>query len=231
MLNLPLSIVSEDNKEYTLLPWQPVVEDIIELWSKYSKYKVLFSDVVVNNPQQFCSIILAPTTIVLLVKQEGKDVGLLYITDIRPLHSADAHYFFWDRKTDGRQRLILVAMRWAMDEFKLHRLNSAIPITAYSALHRVRRIGMYLEGRKRQSIRIQGKWLDTLLFSVIREEITEEAIEKAYIERPSFEYRWFNLLRNNYDLMHHIVNRRTRDGDGPEGNGDRSSKSEHAAIA
>jgi hypothetical protein len=73
-------------------------------------------------------------------------------------------------------------------------------------------MGFILEGRLRENILSRGKWIDALVFGVLRQEMSDEVIQQGYLERTPFEKSWFDLLKNDDELMRHIVNRRERNG-------------------
>lgn len=212
-LELPLDVLSEDGKEYVVDIWTPKIQDLESLWEQYNKYPLLFSDTNLGNKLYLFGILLHPNTLVLSIKHDSVPVGIAYADNIRPKGSANAHYFFWDKKTSGRQRVILTALDWAMRQMELHRMNIVVPMFAYSALHRIYKMGFRLEGRMRENFLSRGKWIDALLFGVLHHELTPEAIESGRVSRTPFEQEWFDLLKNDDALAQHIVNRRERNGD------------------
>ena len=210
-LELPLVVLSEDEKEYTLNAWTPKLQDLEQLWERYNSYPLLFSDVALGDKMYLFGILLAPTTLVLSIEVDNKPIGIGYADNIRVKSAANVHYFFWDRKTSGRQRVILTALDWVMRQMDLHRVNVIVPIFAYSALHRIYKMGFALEGRLKENLLSRGKWIDTLVFGVLRQELNKEVIQQGYLERTAFAQGWFDLLKNDDELMRHIVNRRERD--------------------
>lgn len=192
MLNvLPLVVTSEDEKEYVTDLWRPTSFDLERTWMEYSKYRVLFSDITVNDFQTFFGMVMAPGTVVLDIKHQGETVGLLYATELRVGTSALGHYVFWDRRTAGRQRLILTLLRTGMKELALHRIAMSIPIYAYHALRRVYKMGLRIEGRRREGILYEGKWQDIIEFSVLQTELTEERARAGRLPGNSPEWDHF----------------------------------------
>ena len=216
LLGLPLEVVSEDDKTYTIDIWRPTTPMLEETWERYQQYRVMFSDVTLNDYNHFLSIVMVPGTIILSVEVEEKEIGLIYFTEISQATSAFGHYIFWDRKSGaGRHRVLLTAQRLIMVEFGLHRMDMAVPIFAYSALHRLHKIGYRIEGRRKEALLYKGRWADLLLFGVLLEELTDEVIEQGHIEATTEQHTWHGLLKQD-DLLAAKILRggRQKDGDG-----------------
>jgi hypothetical protein len=205
ILNLPFGVLSEDEKLYKVDLWRPNVDDLRIVWDQYSRYKVLFSDVVLRDFNHFTAVVLSRSTVVLEVSCERKRIGLLYATDITMNGSALVHFIFWDRKTKGRQRLILAVLQWGMDELELHKVNMTVPVYAYAALHRIHKMGIRIEGRRLEAILFDGKWRDVLEFGILRSELTDEVITAATLPRLDHELRWHGLLNNDPLLMRKVL--------------------------
>lgn len=206
-LNMPMKVLSEDGETYEVDVWKPDVNDVKNLWDKYSNYKVLFDDFIADDPVAFATWVMAKSTVVCTVTAK-EPVGVLYVTNIRPHHSGLGHFFFWDRRTSGRHAVILSALRWGMDTFDLHRIDISVPIYAYAALHRIHKLGFKIEGRKRESILYEGKWADTLQFGILRKEITPESIKLGFLFRSEDEEDWHGLLDDDDELKRKILLRR-----------------------
>lgn len=201
---LPPSIVSEDGITYDLIPFEATLPNIQQLWTWFSKYKVMLSDHTYGNFPHFMRVMLDRGTVILKVN----DVGIVYAEQIRPGQSAEMHYFFWDRKGAGRHKVMLTAIRWGMDSFQLHRVSTRIPRYAYSALHRAYKLGLRIEGIDREAILTDGKWHDVFRFSVLDHELTPEAIEDGHLERDENEQSWFGMLKYDNTLMRYVLRQR-----------------------
>jgi len=148
-------------------------------YDKLKKFKTVFNSYVENNLDDF---------IKLFVSGDGKDdiratgliwevddVGILYLTEIAPGHDALAHFNFWDRIFNGREKLIRGMVRHVMDEFALHRVTVEVGMFAAPWLPKaVERIGFKREGRKREAIKFDGKWFDSIMYSMLRSEVNED---------------------------------------------------------
>lgn len=202
---LTFDVTSEDGHMYAVAPWQPDIQAITDTWEKYSKYRILFSDVSVNNAAMFTQMVMSPTSVVLTMSCDGKEVGLYYITELRTLTSAHAHYAFWDRRQNGRRKLILTTARRIMEQLELHRLNVSVPIYAFSALSHIHKMGLRIEGRRTEAILYQGRWADKLEFGVLRSELTDEALENGRLVRTQEEASWHGLLKDHTKLMRRVL--------------------------
>lgn len=192
---LPVIVTSEDGIRYRVSLWAPDQYELQAVWMQYSKYRVLFSDITVNDFTTFFDMVMSRACVVFAIDQLDVEpvmrVGLLYATEIRLGSSALGHYVFWDRHTAGRQRLILEMLRLGMQELGLHRMNVTIPLYAYSALRRVSRMGFRIEGRRKEAILHKGKWHDVLEFGALLTELTDEVVQRGWIQEDDSQWSFF----------------------------------------
>jgi len=200
-LNLPLLVKSEDGQAYVIDAFQATLESIEFLWSVVSKFDFIASRLE-GDRERFQRFLMRMDTFVFVVWPEdradarniGDAVGVLYAGGFVPKLELDVHFIFWDRQQKGRHRVLGVWLRWLMDSFDVHRVSIEVPVYAYAALRRLQNLGVRLEGRKREADQYRGEWRDTLIFSVLQHELTEEAIEAGKLRRSNLEDRWFGLL-------------------------------------
>lgn len=202
-LGLPLQVRSEDGLLYEINVFPLTLESVKHLWDRSARHRVLFCDQTYGRFDAFLAMMLDKRTIVLAVG----DVGIFYATDLIPGYHANVHFFFWDRVTEGRHKLLLTAMRWGMDTFNLHRVSFDFPRHAYAGLHRAYKIGFRIEGIEREAQLFKGKWHDLLKFAVLRSELTDDAIARGELERVETERNWFGLLKKDVKLMEYIMRR------------------------
>ena len=148
-------------------------------YDRLKEFKTVFNSYIANNIDDF---------ITLFVSGDGKDdikatgliwevddVGIFYLTDIAVGHDALAHFNFWDRRLRGRERLIRGAVWYAMNEFDLHRVTVEVGMFAAKWLpSAVERIGFKREGRKREALKYEGKWFDSLIYSMLKSEVNKD---------------------------------------------------------
>jgi RimJ/RimL family protein N-acetyltransferase len=144
------------------------------LWEKLSPFHEVF-----NAPHQdfgqFVSLLIAtngegnyePTGLF----WEVDDVGILYITDIRPGFEATAHFSFWDRRYRGREPLIMAMVKYVFALLELRRITVEIPMYAHSLRGFVERMGFVHEGRRREAIFHKDKWFDSNVYSLLRRDV------------------------------------------------------------
>jgi hypothetical protein len=193
---LPMFIKSEDESEYIVQPFEASIEGIRFLWENAGKHKFLFQDNHRGDEALFINYVLSQSVILMDVFQAGKEepVGLLYADQLAPGASARVHYIFWDHKQAGRHRILLKGARWLMQELRLNRVSIEIPDIAYSALRRMQRMGVRVEGRRRGAFLYDESWRDLFEFGILKEELTDEAIEGAKLYRTPAEDSWFTVL-------------------------------------
>jgi hypothetical protein len=200
-LGLPITLESEDGEKYTIDLFRPTVDTIDELWQTFKNFKLLFVDNVPYDIRQFTAMVMHMGTVILTVN----DVGIIYTTDTRPGIDADAHFLFWDRRTRGRHRVIIRAFRWLTQELEIHKLNVSVPVYAFAALQRARKLGLRIEGLRRKAIMHEGAWRDVVEFGVLDEEITDGALANCKLERTPDEDNWFGLLRHDAALFRKVA--------------------------
>lgn len=105
------------------------------------------------------------------------DVGILFLTEIRPGHQALGHFTFWDGRLRGREELMREWIRYLFMKYDFHRLEAEVGLYAKPALNFVERIGLTKEGRKREARLYQPngepepEWWDVNLYSVLESEV------------------------------------------------------------
>lgn len=215
-IGLPLTVRSEDRKLYIIEPFVATLESIDFLWEFVKKHPFLYSDTTREDFDAFQTYILSPAHVILLVTQvcedyaedeKDKTVGVLYGDKIRPEWDMFGHYLFWDTVQKGRQKVIFAGINWFMQQFDLHKIHMEVPIFAYSVLRRIRRMGFLFEGLNRQAILSNGKWKDKLRFGIMREEVTDEVLNRGYITRGPLRRDWYGLLGQDEILRHAIMKR------------------------
>lgn len=212
-LGLPIEIESEDEEVYVLSAFQATVGNIDYIWERVKKFDFMFSDELHEDKEAFFAYLLSPSVVVLMVIEgeeadDLKPVGIIYIDQICPKYSARMHYIFWDRKQKGRHRVVFTAAEWFFTQFQFHRISVEVPVFAYAALRRLLRLGIRIEGRRKESVRRNGSWYDVLLFGLHHDEVTPEVMEQGNIERSEDESKWFGLLDNDSVFSHAVLKER-----------------------
>lgn len=99
------------------------------------------------------------------------DVGIFYLTDIRPGYEALAHFNFWDQKFNGRRELCREMLKYIFTRFGFHRIVTEVAMYATKSLSAVEWIGFTKEGRKREAVKYKGEWWDVALYSILEDEV------------------------------------------------------------
>lgn len=143
-------------------------------YSKIGQFKTLLNEDI-DTFEKFVSSfmyqdeagVLHPTGLI----WEVDDVGLLFLTEIKPMFEAQAHFVFWDRRFKGRKRLILEMLAYVFHKYSFHRIVVEVPLYAAKTMNAVERIGFVKEGRKREAVRHNGMWFDVNLYSILESEV------------------------------------------------------------
>jgi len=150
-------------------------DKLVELYKHSSEFGVLFNNHFQNDLESFLGIFVDMDAGGAVhgrgLAWEVDDVGLLYLTDIRPEFEAVAHFTFWDRRFRGRERLIRTGLQLAFSHLGFHRIVAEVPLYAQSTIRAVERVGFVKEGRKREAVKYKGEWFDTLLYSILERDL------------------------------------------------------------
>lgn len=149
------------------------IERLGFLWEKLREFKVLFNDFVKDDFDAFIHHFIvmvdgevAPTGLL----WDVDDVGIFFLTDIRPGNSAEAHFVFWDRRFNGREELCRAMLNYAFETLELHRISTQVPLYAPHTMRAVEKLGFFWEGRLRGTSLYEGKWFDTNVYSMLEGE-------------------------------------------------------------
>jgi RimJ/RimL family protein N-acetyltransferase len=143
-------------------------QNLWDLWETVRKFDRLFSDETRGDPIAFWKNILKDS--VILETDDGG--GILTLSNVKPGLRAEAHLTFWDHKLSPRIELIRDCLVWAFLNFDLYRIEVFIPVIGGPALRRfLEKLGFKKEGILRNRSWYQGQLIDTVLLSILREEI------------------------------------------------------------
>jgi hypothetical protein len=201
LLGLPFEVTAENGHVYKIGLLDTRLSSLEFIVQKVKELGLLHEYHPYGGVQWFTNLLLARTSIPLAVDSHG----LIFFTELTPGESANAHYVFWDKKTQFRHAIMFQTGKWVFDTFKLERLNIALPVYAFAALNRMHKMGIRLEGIRRQAMPGPKKRADVLTFGVLRSELTPEAIARGKLERTAEENAWFGLLRKQPELMRRIL--------------------------
>lgn len=151
------------------------VERLRYYHDRLGRFETIFNEYVGRDFESYLSI---------FVRQEGDDlfatslvwevddVGLLYLTDMRPSFDALAHFTFWDGRMRGRAPLLREAAVYAIKCLGFHRITAEIPMYIKPVvLSVVEQAGFVKEGRKRAVSLYRGNWFDATVYSLLDSEV------------------------------------------------------------
>lgn len=121
---------------------------------------------------RLAQVLTDPRNVVWETWHDGRIVGVLLLTDIKPKLDAQAHFAFFDRRLVGRQALIKNVMTKAFADLELERLSIEIP-EHLSALIRFaeKKLGFKPEGKRHHAFwDAESGWRDVVCLRVLRSE-------------------------------------------------------------
>ena len=100
-------------------------------------------------------------------------VGVFYINEIDVMNrEAHVHYTFFDRRTNGRIKLVKEMMKYVFLKYNFQRLNAPIPLYTSPITRKFcLDLGFYYEGKKRDAAFYKGQWFSVNLYGILRKEV------------------------------------------------------------
>ncbi|MCI0529473.1 MAG: GNAT family N-acetyltransferase [Nitrospira sp.] len=157
-------------------PWG-LVRKLAHLWEQFSQFPVLFSDESVGDMSLFITSYFSQQNVWLEVVKLDSDetVGILYLTQVNPFWDAYAHMTFYDKIITDRKEIILDAIEWVSDRYKLPRISVEVPVYQRTLCKIIRTLGFKPEGLRRKAAKRHEKWFDMEMFGMLLPEELEEA--------------------------------------------------------
>lgn len=150
-------------------------EKLRTLYDRLGQFEVLFNNQHGGDFKAFVSNFVAQTGPDTFEPTglfwEVDDVGILYLTNIKPGYEATAHFSFWDRRYRGREELLKEMIRYNFEKLQLHRLVAEVPLFAPALLSFTEKLGFVKEGRRRQTTWYKNQWFDSNIYSILRSEV------------------------------------------------------------
>lgn len=153
------------------LSWEPLVltqEKMNRLWAKFSQIPAVFDDFTRGSPKAFFEIMVSKDA---MFYEIGDEVGIASAVAIRPRLDAIVHLTFFDRRLKGREKVLTDIMHEVMTKFQLRRLTAAVPCNRRIMIRYLRRLGFREEGVMRDAYLTEGRYLDMVLFGLLKEEL------------------------------------------------------------
>ena len=141
------------------------------LWEQLKKFRVLFSDLTKGDFDNFVRYVTSPDTFWLEIYNGGEVVGLVTLEGIERLVEANAHVLFLDKHLADKIDICKEIVKWLFGNFTFHRLTVEVPVNYYWSVRLVKELGFKHEGRRREVTLIEGKWVDSYTFGLLRQEV------------------------------------------------------------
>jgi len=138
-----------------------------EVWRRLSGIRGIFDDFTRGRSDLFLALFMRRDTW-WLEREDGN--GILYLTDITPGLSAQAHIVYWDKRLRGTEAFTLDCIRFSMMKFDLKKMNVFLPDFAGAAHSFAERIGMKKEGMIRRWSVSDGRMYDRIIYGMTIEE-------------------------------------------------------------
>lgn len=105
------------------------------------------------------------------VSENGRPIGILYLTDIVPGTDALSHFNFFDGKLRGKASIMeSVIEQHVFGKLDLHRITTTVPEHAHAMGKWLERhLGFSREGTKREAMLWHDEWEDLHIYGRVRE--------------------------------------------------------------
>lgn len=149
-------------------------DKIGELWREFKQHDILFMDEIKGNVEAFIDIMLNPRSVWLEIFsiEHNKPIGIASLSKVIPGFDAEGHFVFWDAGR-GRENLTLHIASWLFNRYKLRRITAMVPLNHKGVIRFIKRLGFQEEGVKREGTLRHGKWIDLVIFGLLRSELEE----------------------------------------------------------
>lgn len=149
-------------------------DNLNKLWNQVSKFPT-FMGVEINNVEDMLRYfvdedsngMLKPKGLCLVIDDF---VGLFWLTDIKGINEASVHYTFFDKRHRGRLELCKKAIEFCFNSFHFHRLWTMAPVIEKGVIYFIKQLKFVEVGRLRRNTYFKGKWFDTYLYDILRED-------------------------------------------------------------
>lgn len=142
------------------------------LWDTMSAHKSLFSDLTRGDESNFIALLSDPNSFWLEVLNAADEtVGIIYLQNLDSVVDAEVHINFFDRDVIGKVDLCKAVMQWVFARFPFNRLTAIVPEKYFAAKRMAEFVGFTHEGRRRESILMNGEWWDEIMFGILRREV------------------------------------------------------------
>ena len=183
MQELLLSVNCDEKHGDRLRNVYPLIlteEKLKKFWEKARQYSVLFTREIRGDFDLFCNLLISRDPQGGLISKglfwEIDDMlGVFYLTEIKPEWDALCHFAFFDGRIRGRDILVKTMIQYAFNKYNFHRLSVEVPYFAPATTSKfVHHLGFKMEGKKRSCAMYQGKWFDSRLFGMLKEEALDD---------------------------------------------------------
>lgn len=163
--------ITSESRPREDLRWELLVltpEKLQWLWERMQEFPQAFDDFSKGSFDDFYKGFLVRSNIFIDI---GPGLGLGAGFGVRPGLDAVLHLVMFDKKLRGREWLFLDILGYFFDHLKLRRMTIIASDDNKTAIKLANRLGFKLEGTMRQSLLVDGKYIDQLIYGMLREEL------------------------------------------------------------
>lgn len=153
-------------KDLTLSP-----DKLKQVWYMLRRHRTLFSDLTSDDLNNFITVVTSSNSMWFEVRERGVLVGIIWFGDLHLITECLGHIVFFDRNIFDKEELCVLTMKWMMRSFPLQRISVTPPVLYRRTIRFLKNIGFKQEGLKRRVSLIGGRWWDSAMFGITRDEV------------------------------------------------------------
>lgn len=151
-------------------------EKVNFLWEQMLKFPFVFDDFTFKRHDIFVESLTLSDNLIFEVWREGDSkledmAGLVNVSNVQPYLDGLLHFLFFDRKLRGKEDVMTRIIVHVMDMMKLRRITCAVPSDRGTGIQILGRLGFSREGRIRKKFLRKEKYLDVIIYGLLREEV------------------------------------------------------------
>ena len=171
-------MVGLDGHDYVVRQINWNLEDLFAMSERFAEYEIFSEDFIVNR-ENFSKFVVASGSLwyELFDLTEVEQVGVIFLNNFMSSQTrnlivqAEFHAELWDSNARDRIPVGKAAIKELIKLFRIHRLYAQVPMKHGGAIRNLLKLGFIDEGRMRQARWYNDQWYDTMILSILEDEV------------------------------------------------------------
>ena len=149
-------------------------EKVRALWDKLSQFRTLFSDLTQGDKGNFLRFITSEHSMWIEIFKDEIPVGIACFSNMEKVIDTDVHILFYDRQLSDKTEIGKAIVAWMFSNFPLQRMTVEAARFYYATIRLAKDMGFKIEGEKRNAVLIGGRWSNSFILGITRQEVIEQ---------------------------------------------------------